>query len=304
MNKPLLCLCCLLGGLPLGATAEEFILPPDDVGLVGVLRYESADAADTLLDIARRHGLGQGHIANANPGVDMWIPGGGTKVLLPTRHVLPNAPREGIILNVPEMRLFYYPPPTKGSPPKVIIHPISVGRYDWRTPIGLTKVTAKDKNPTWRPTDSLKAEALADGRVLPDEVPPGPENPLGGYALRLGVPGYLIHGTDKPWGLGMRVTHGCIRMYPENIETLFNQVTVSTPVNFVNQPAKLGWLGDILFVEVHPPLEEDLEKQPDQVRVILDQVSKEREKRAFTLDGAAVKRAVQEHKGIPVPISK
>lgn len=304
MKKHLWLLWCLLALLGSNLGAEEFILPPDDVDVVGKIRYEKAAYEDTLLDIARRNGLGQGHIANANPGMDLWIPGAGTKVLLPTRHILPTARREGLVLNLPEMRLYLYLPGAKGTPPKVEVHPISIGRYDWRTPLGVTKITAKDKDPVWRPTASLKAEAIQEGRTLPDEVPAGPDNPLGGYALRLGLPSYLIHGTDKPWGLGMRATHGCIRLYPEDIATVFNKVAVSMPVNFVDEPIKLGWVADTLFIEVHPPLEEDTKRTEDLLGAAQDLVNKMKAKHPFVLDNGAFKRAVEEKKGIPVPISK
>jgi L,D-transpeptidase ErfK/SrfK len=150
----------------------------------------------------------------------------------------------------------------------------------------------------------VRLEAQETGRELPEVVPAGPDNPLGKYAMRLGVPGYLIHGTNKPYGLGMRVTHGCIRLYPEDIESLFDQVAVSTPVHIVNQPIKLGWLAGTLFMEVHPPLEEDVERRENLLRSALELVHVERDRRHFVLDGEALKRAVQEQLGIPVPISR
>jgi L,D-transpeptidase ErfK/SrfK len=286
------------------AKADELILPPADVDLIGEIRYAEAQHEDTLLDIARRYNLGRDEIVNANPGVDTWLPGEGTRLMLPTRYIIPDVPREGLILNLPEMRLYYFPRPKRSEARRMITHPISIGRMDWKTPLGQSRIVAKQKDPSWRPPKSLQQEAAAEGRALPDLVPAGPENPLGRYAMRLGIPGYLIHSTNKPYGLGMRVSHGCIRMYPEDIEGLFDKVRVNTPVHIIDEPVKLGWLADTLFVEVHPPLEEDLERRADLLRHALNLIHAEREKRPFVLDGAALKRAVEEQLGIPVPISK
>ncbi|MDH3638440.1 MAG: L,D-transpeptidase family protein [Gammaproteobacteria bacterium] len=242
---------------PVVSGVATYILPPLDEQLIGSVQYVSARRDETLLDIARRHGVGHNEIKLANPGVDMWLPGEGTQVLLPTRYILPDAPREGIVLNVPEMRLYYYPKPQPGERPVVQTYPISIGRGDWETPLGTTTVVTKTPNPTWRPPESIKQEHAARGEPLPDAVPPGPDNPLGKYALRLGLPGYLIHGTNRPFGIGMRVTHGCVRMYPEDIDVLFEEVAVGTPVHIVHQPFKIGWALGIPYFEAHPPFGED-----------------------------------------------
>ena len=246
---------CVLAVMPVCARTEVYDLPPDGNDVVGALMTVIARADDTLLDIARRHGLGYEDIVRANPNVDTWLPGEGTAVTLPTRYVLPRGPRKGVVLNLAEYRLYYYPTPEEGQPAVVMTYPISIGRMDWETPLGLTKVVAKVRNPAWYPPDSVRAEHLADGDPLPRVVPPGPQNPLGDYAMRLGIPGYLIHGTNRPDGVGMRVTHGCIRMFPEDIDYLFDKIDVSTSVRIVNEPVKMGWNGDELLVEVHPTLE-------------------------------------------------
>jgi L,D-transpeptidase ErfK/SrfK len=238
------------------AQAEVFPLPPKGIDIVGKIRVVQASHDDTLLDIARRHGIGQDEIVAANPTVDRWLPGEGTAVVLPTRHILPDAPREGIVVNLPEMRLYYYPKPGPAETPTVITHPVSVGRMDWATPLGLARIVRKQKDPAWHPPASIRAEAEAAGSPLPKRVPPGPDNPLGQHALRLNLPGYLIHGTNRPYGVGMRVTHGCMRMYPEDIESLFSRVEVNTPVRLVNQPVKAAILADSLFIEVNAPLDE------------------------------------------------
>ena len=243
--------------MPARAEYRSYPLPAPGDAVVGQLLQYPAQQEDTLLDIARRFSLGHDEIIQANPHVDKWLPGKGTPVLLPTQFILPRGPRQGIILNAPEMRVYYFPPPSKGLGRQVITYPVSIGRMDWNTPIGMTRVVRKDKDPAWYPPASIKKEHAERGDILPDVVPPGPDNPLGQHALRLGFPSYLIHGTNNPWGIGMRVTHGCVRMYPEDVAQLFNWVDVGTPVEILNDPIKVGWLGDALFLEVHEPLEEN-----------------------------------------------
>ena len=249
----------LLPGLAVvavSAGAETLPVPPSDVDLVGQVRVVVARHEDTLLDIARRGGLGYTEIKMANRGLDPWMPGEGVQVVLPTQHILPEAPREGIVINLPEMRLYYYPS-AQGDFRQVVTYPISIGRYDWRTPLGVTRITQKVPNPSWTPPESIRIEHAAKGDILPPVVPAGPDNPLGQFALRLGVPGYLIHGTNKPYGIGMRVTHGCLRLYPEDIAALFQQVAPGVAVNFVNQPYKIGQAFGITYLEVHHPLKEE-----------------------------------------------
>lgn len=284
--------------------AETMPLPPADVDLVGEVRMIRALHEDTLLDIARRAQLGHDEILLANPDVDRWIPGEGTEVLLPTRYILPEADRKGLVLNVPEMRIYYYPEPKRGELPVVRTYPVSVGRMDWSTPLGKAKVTSKQKDPAWYPPASIRAEAAARGETLPDVVPPGPANPLGQYALRLSIPGYLIHGTDKPWGIGMRVTHGCLRLYPEHSEVVYNEVPVGSQVQIVNQPVKVGWLAGTLYMEVHPPLEEDIVRRNSLMNIALDVLDSALQKRRIAVSGSAINQAVLEQSGLPVPISR
>ena len=301
--------------LPVGIlSAETLVLPPADVDVVGQVQVMEAHQDDTLLDIARRHDLGQNEILLANPGVDRWLPEAGSIVVLPNRYIIPTAKRSGLVLNLPEMRLYFFPKTKPGKFPVMVTHPVSVGRMDWVTPLGKTKVAAKQKDPSWRPPKSIKEEAALDGNILPDVIPAGPDNPLGRYAIRLGIPGYLIHSTNKPYGVGMRVTHGCVRMYPEDIEVLFDDVPVGTPVQIVNQPIKLGWLADTLFIELHPPLDEDLHQYENYLQQVLDAIAEfiadrdttlEGEStRSFTLNGKAIRQAVEEKNGIPVAISR
>jgi L,D-transpeptidase ErfK/SrfK len=220
------------------ASAETFWLPREGDSVVGHLQGAVATQEDTLLDIGRRYNVGYEELTLANPGVDPWIPGDGTLVVIPSRYVLPDAPRNGIVLNLAEMRLYYYPDPVSAARRRVITHPVSIGQVGWSTPLGTTKIAAKVTNPAWYPPASIRAEAEADGNPLPLMVPPGPDNPLGTHALAFAKKGYLIHGTN--------------RMYPEDIVTLYEVVPVDTPVHVVNQPVKTGWRDGVLYVEVHP----------------------------------------------------
>ncbi len=235
--------------------AEVFELPPEGYDVIGSVSTITARYEDTLVDIARRHGLGYYDVVRANPDVNVWVPGEGTEIVLPNRFVLPPGPRTGLVLNLAEYRMYYFPDPLDGKPAYVYTYPMSIGRMDWETPIGRTTIVAMAKNPTWYPPQSVRDEHAAEGDPLPRIVPPGPENPLGTRALRLGLPGYLIHGTNRPAGVGMRVSHGCVRMFPEDIEFLFDRIRVETPVRIINAPVKIGWDGDALVAEVHPLLE-------------------------------------------------
>lgn len=306
-NTALLLLAGLLGTICVGQ-ARTLARPPMYTDVIGEMRQIRAGYGDTLLDIARRHDLGQDEIVLANPTVDRWLPDAETEILLPERHVLPKATRSGLILNVPEMRLYYFPKPGVGRLPVVITHPVSIGRIDWQTPSGTTRIVGKQKNPTWYPPASLRHEAEATGQTLPLAVAPGPDNPLGRYAIRLGIPGYLIHGTNKPYGVGMRVTHGCLRMYPEDIAALFEDIRVGTLVQIVNQPIKVGWLDETLYLEIHRPLAEDsgkyadLEKQV--MKAVSDAIAAENTKYRVLLRETSIRNAIEAQNGIPVAISR
>lgn len=230
-----------------------FVLPAPGLDVVGEVGSAIVAEGETLLDIARVHDLGYNEITAANPGVDPWLPPPGSTVVLPTRFVLPAAPRRGIIVNLAEMRLYYYPEQA-GHPPEVLTFPIGIGQEGWGTPLGVTEVIGKIKDPSWTVPASIREEHERMGDPLPGIVPPGPDNPLGAYALRLGMSSYLIHGTNKPYGIGRRASHGCVRLYPEDIEMLFQRVTVSTPVWIIDQPYKLGRNGTGLVLEAHAPV--------------------------------------------------
>jgi L,D-transpeptidase ErfK/SrfK len=283
--------------------AQTYPLPPEDVDLVGQVQVIPAAYEDTLLDIARRYQLGHDETLLANPGVDRWLPGEGTPITLPTRYILPAAERVGLVLNVPEMRLYFYSPAKAGEARVVRTYPVSVGRMDWETPLGSWRIISKQTDPAWRPPASIRAEAAARGETLPEVVPAGPNNPLGRHALRLSIPSYLIHGTDKPWGIGMRVTHGCLRMYPEDVAALYDDIPVGTPVRIVNQPVKTGWFMNTLYIEVHPPLEEDVEGREHLMETAMDAIRAAVVERPVRLSGRLINEAVHEARGYPVAIS-
>jgi len=285
------------------ALAHSFPLPSRSDEVIGALSTVTAKREETLLDIARRFDVGQQEILMANPAVDRWLPADGAKVTLPTAYILPRAGRRGLVLNVPEMRLYYYPPRSRGRPAVVHSFPVSIGRIEWSTPVAQTQIVEKAENPSWRPPASIVAERESDGNPLPELIPPGPDNPLGEFALRLGLPGYLIHGTNKPYGVGMRVTHGCVRMYPEDIEFLYPLVPVGTPVAIVNEPIKLGWQGDRLYIEIHPPLEEEQAGQSMRERV-LDLLKRESDKRPLLVNPAALNDALQLQNGVPTLVGR
>lgn len=279
--------------------ASVFSLPPDGEGLIGKEERIIAGREDTLIDIGRQNSIGYDEILNANPGVDAWMPQSGSTVVLPHLYVLPDAPQQGIVINAAEMRLYYYP---KGTG-TVETFPISIGRSDWNTPIGVTKITRKTANPVWYPTASVKQEHLANGDPLPSVVPAGPDNPLGKYALYLGLPAYLIHGTNNEYGIGMQVTHGCMRMYAPDIQRLYQTVPVGTPVRIVNQPYKVGWRDGVLYVEVHPWLEGTPPAQLNNT-TLLTQLVKSRLSQYidYPVDWQAVEQARIEANGIPMAV--
>ncbi len=283
-----LCLVLLGANCALPAAQVAYWLPNGNDSVFGQAFYVKSRYEDTLLDVGRRNGLGHDEMKFANPEVDMWIPGEGTDVLVPTQYVLPNAPRRGLVLNLAEKRLYYFP-----LPGKVVTYAISIGREGWNTPLGNFSIVSKVKDPTWTPPASIRAEHAAQGDILPAVVPAGPDNPLGQYAMRLSARGYLIHGTNKPWGLGMRVSHGCIRMYPEDIEQLFSKISVGTPVKIVHQPFKVGWRDNDLYLEVHAKNQAEAGSLMKPISALITTA------RGVSVDWTEVRRALKENTGLP-----
>ena len=262
----------------------------------------TVDQDQTLLDIAKRFNLGQTEIVTINPNLDRWLIKKGTVVRLPNRRILPDSPHEGITLNVAEYRMYYYPADQPGT---VRSYAHGVGRQDWKTPLGKTSIIKKVKDPAWHPPESIRREHAANGDPLPEIVPPGPHNPLGAYALYLNLPGdYRINGTDidKIFGIGMQITHGCVRMYPEDIGALYQSVSVGTSVYIVKQPVKVAWLNNVLYVEAHPDLEGE-EKTPDErYAIALSLIKKENNQVLPDFDQVVLNKVLKDLDGIPTPI--
>jgi L,D-transpeptidase ErfK/SrfK len=238
------------------AQGAAFDLPADGSAVVGADATITSHYQDTLLDFARRYSLGYDEIIRANPGVDMWLPGEGSQIFLAGRRILPPGPREGIVVNLPEHRLYYYPKATQNGKRVVITYPVSIGKLGRNTPLGQTRVIDKIKHPSWYPPASIRKEHAEAGDPLPAVVGPGPDNPLGDYKIRLGFGNgaYEIHGTNNPTAVGLAITHGCIRMYPEDVAELFAQLPVGTPVRLINVPVKVAWIKGELLLEAHPPV--------------------------------------------------
>jgi L,D-transpeptidase ErfK/SrfK len=301
----------MLGGLaallagPALAAGARFVLPANGDSVVGAVTTTIAVHDDTLLDIGRRHGVGYEEIIAANPGVDPWLPGEGTEVLIPSRFVIPDAPREGIVVNLPEHRLYYFPPAKAGEPQTVITYPISVGRMDWKTPLGVTRIESKRERPTWYPPKSVREEHERKGDPLPASVPPGPDNPLGEHAMRLAIPSgaYLIHGTNRPAGVGMQVTSGCIRLFPEDIAELFGLVPVGTRVNLVDQTTKVGWGRGTLYVERQAPLDGTEDPAHRDFGVLRQLVEGALQGRPVEFDWEEAQRVFEQANGVPVGLS-
>ena len=245
--------------LPARATVYELTTP--DQRVVGEDQTVTTVYEDTLYDLARKYSLGSEEVIRVNPGIDPWLPGADKQVIIPGRHILPPGPHEGIIVNLPEHRLYYFPKPErlkgKLQHALVITYPVSIGKMDWHTPIGVTHVIQKEKDPVWFPPESVRKEHAANGDPLPARVPAGPDNPLGAFAMRLaaGNGTYMIHGTNNPIAVGLAVTHGCIRMYPEDVSQLFPMIPVGAQVRLTNDPVKVAWVDGELLLEAHPPVD-------------------------------------------------
>ena len=270
--------------------------------VIGSTKIIYADERDTLLDIARNHGFGYQDMKLANVNVDTWLPDDGQEVVLPSQFILPVASMDGIVLNVPEMRLYYYPPKEKGKLQEVFTYPLGVGREGWGTPYIKTIIVEKKVNPNWYPPKSILKEHEEAGDPLPKIVKPGPENPLGNYAMRLGRRDYLIHGTNKPNGIGMRISHGCIRLYPEDIKELFSKVSLKTPVNIINQPYKIGVKNDVIYLEAHPFLDEDKEKYENNLTSVIALIIKISNNRKYQIDMRTAYEAIKNPTGLPIAV--
>lgn len=272
---------------------------PGEQDVAGSMFRLQLRKGDTFSDIARHYGLGYQDIEAANPGIDPWVPMEGDAAWIPAQFVLPRAPRKGIVINLAAMRLFHFPRSANGS--EVVTYPIGIGKEDRSTPTGPLSIIRKKEHPTWYPTESIRNDHLRKGDPLPAAVSPGPDNPLGDFALYLSKPSYLIHGTNKPYSIGWRASNGCIRLYPENIEQLFPAVPVREPVLIVNQPYLVGWRDGLLYLQAHRP-QEELNDKVLQKR-LRSELKKIEAGRGHALDWTRIERVLSEARGIAIPVS-
>ncbi|MET0066471.1 MAG: L,D-transpeptidase family protein [Candidatus Thiodiazotropha sp.] len=298
MIRERLSLFFLLLTLSLTVRAVTFELPPEGDDVVGQTFTLTTRYEETFSDIARIYDIGYRQMVAANPEVDPWLPGEGSEVVIPQQYILPPGPREGIIINLAELRLYYFPK----DRPVVITYPIGIGREGWSTPTGETRVIGKKANPSWNVPESILKEHEEEGDPLPPVVPPGPDNPLGNRAIYLGMNGYLLHGTNKPYGVGMRVSHGCIRLYPENIEKFFEDVKVGVPVRIIDKPYKAGWHNGDLYVQVHPPLAEYIEENGHNHTELVDAVISKLMQDQRRPDWEQLRFYAEQKTGLPMPL--
>ena len=265
--------------------------------LIGRLRYVRLKKGDTLPDIARHYGLGLNGLTSANPGVDIWVPAAGERLVLSHYFILPDAPRKGVVINLATMRLFAF----KGTVDQltVVTYPVGVGTEERPSPMGQMRVERKAYRPSWYVPTSIAKAHLKKGDVLPAVVPPGPDNPLGEYALYLTAPSYLIHGTNKPASIGLRASNGCFRLYPEDVKRLYEITPAKTPVNIINQPYLVGLRNGVVYLEVHGPTGEldtaELDKVYRKLKAVKTATGR-------PLDWKKVKKVLAEARGIPVPV--
>ncbi|WP_288654191.1 MULTISPECIES: L,D-transpeptidase family protein [Pantoea] len=289
-------------GLSAPSMATEYPLPADDSRLIGenVLTTIS-DKKQPLESVAARYSTGLLGLLEANPGVDPWLPAAGTQITVPLQMLLPDAPRKGIVVNLAELRLYYYPPGEN----RVVVYPIGIGQLGAATPDMVTRISQKIPNPTWTPTPNIRKRYAKEGVTLPVTVPAGPDNPMGLFALRLayGKGHYLIHGTNADFGIGMRVSSGCIRLRPADIEALFNSVPAGTRVQIVNQPVKYAIEPDgKRYIEVHQPLSRS-EKDDPQTQPLVRSTALKAFSRSAKSDSALIEEAMTRRSGMPVLVS-
>ncbi|AHG22367.1 peptidoglycan-binding protein [Chania multitudinisentens RB-25] len=284
------------------ASANEYPLPPSGSRLIGEnIIYNVSNAGHSLEAIAAEYKIGLLGMLEANPGTDPYLPTPGSALTIPTQMLLPDTPREGIVVNLAELRLYYYP---KGKN-KVIVYPIGIGQTGMNTPLKVTSISQKIANPTWTPTANIRKRYAEQGEILPAVIPAGPENPMGLFALRLamGQGEYLIHGTNANFGIGMRVSSGCIRLRPADIEALFNTIPQGTRVQIINEPVKVSVEPDgKRYVEVHQPLSRVASDDPQTMPISLSKKQK-----AFAddqqTDLPVFESAVVRRSGMPVLVS-
>lgn len=276
--------------------ATAYTIPPANESLIGQLQYSTANADDNVLSIQKRYDVGYNAIEHVNPHLDpsKTFPSGAT-VVVPTQHLLPNQPREGIVINLPEMRMYYYPAGTH----EVLTYPIGIGKIGKTIPITKTAITRKVENPIWIPPADIREYNLKQGIVLPSVMPAGPDNPLGPYAIYMGVPTYLIHSTIFPESVGKRASFGCIRMYESDIKDFFPSVKGGIPVAIINSPVKTGWQDNRLYIEAHDPLVEHDHEYESSLSGMVHMVYSASENQPTLVNWQLISYLAQERDGIP-----
>jgi len=282
--------------------AAEYPLPAADSRLIGENQlYTVPNDGRSLESIAAQFQTGLLGMLEANPGTDPWLPKAGSQLVIPGQMLLPDTKREGIVVNVAELRLYYYPKDEN----KVVVYPIGIGQLGANTPAMITRISQKIPNPTWTPTPNIRKRYAAEGKTLPVTIPAGPDNPMGLYALRLawGKGHYLIHGTNADFGIGMRVSSGCIRLRPDDIESLFNSVPEGTRVQIINQPVKYAVEPDgKRYLEVHQPLSHSEKDDPQTLPIALTTKTKKFISSELS-DREVVKEALTRRSGMPVLVN-
>jgi L,D-transpeptidase ErfK/SrfK len=269
--------------------------------LVGALETYVVQEGDTMLDVGRHFDLGYNEMIAANPGVDPWVPPPGEVLLIPTEYVLPESSYQGLVVNIPEMRLYYFHGGGGAAEGTLVTtYPVGLGRDDWRTPQGSFRVRGKTENPTWVIPESIRAEHVREREDDRAMIPGGdPDNPLGLYRLELTLPLYALHGSNMPWGVGMQVSHGCVRLYNEDIAALFHEVRVGTPGEFVYQPVKVGIRNGVVYVEVHNDIYGLRTSLEDEAEHLLS-----RHGWTDRVDRARLRQALVDHSGVPIAIER
>lgn len=288
------------------AWASNYLLPSNGDNIVGVLQFQRISDGETLLDIARRYNVGYNEIVAANPEINPWVPDSRKRVIIPTQFILPPKPWEGVVINLPEMRLYYFPPLTQFSDRRVITMPLSIGKINWSTPTGNFYIKEKIEHPSWTVPESLVTEHglehYGNRRIIP---PLDDENPLGAYAILLNEAGYLIHGTNRPYSIGRRVSHGCLRLYPEDIELLFDYIDRKMPVRIINQPYKVGVRNNTIYVETHKLLDEDVNRRGINITPVVSDIVRHIPGLNVPKDTwRHLNRIISDASGLPTPVLK
>ena len=289
--------------------AHAYVLPdgPYDLNaktVIGVPRTYTVQSKDTLLDIARYFDLGYNEVSDAYPDIDPWVPDKGLKLDLPTFWVLPKSHYKGLIVNIPEMRLYYFPPQdTRIDQPVVLTYPVGLGREEWPTPRTPFRIRGKTANPTWVIPKSIREERIKEKGWSETMIPGGvPENPLGKHRLELSLSkasgAYAIHGTNNPWAVGRLVTHGCIRLYPEDIERFFDIVQVGSPGELTYQPVKIGMQYGRVYIEAHNDIYNLVPDLWGEAQKVITQSGW-----AHLVDSVLLTKALRDRSGVPVDVT-